>query len=539
MTTSSYDGLPPIQHGPLGAPVHEAGPPVQAFVESADDSWRPLPQPPVETPQPPVDMPPTPLGAPPPPAEPPVSTPQPPHGAPPPLAEPPIQQPSSDFGGMSSESTQSWTPSDAFGGPSDIGSAPSFPATTENGLPRRIAPSSVVPGHDLVLPPTAHPEQTVPQPPMGPPSMDSSMGASSMDSSMGQPLTSQPLTPQPLSQSPSPQSPLSQPPLSQPPLSQPPLSQQSLSQPPLSQPPLEPTDEAVAERTMATWLSDSPASPPQTYEAPPPTQGYGAMAFPPNGQGRNETAILPEMPTGRQPGGWQPGGWQPSPHGAFAPGGGPGGPGDLGPPQRSSGPSKPLLITVVGLVVVALVAVGVVLWPNGDKKQDSAASGQSPAAANTPASTKANSVGRQEAIVMNKILNASAASRSGLARALAAGKTCRGLPTAIAGFQQVATQRRSQMAHARAAKVGHLANGTRLRQSLTRSIQYSLAADQLLLTWARGKQGCHGRPKPDANYRRAGGPLSAQASAAKAQFATLWAPVARQYHLPARTANGF
>lgn len=313
-----------------------------------------------------------------------------------------------------------------------------------------------------------------------------------------------------------------------------------------------PQDESVAERTMAVWLSDSPtasAAPPGT---PPDGRDVSSYQTPVygtqtphqdgGGPGRNETAILPE-PQPQQPGGWQQEGWQPESWqqqgpGGYDPGlgGGPGGP----PPHRQQGgASKPLVFTVVGLVAVALVAAVIVLWPDGGDKSPGSAS-PSKAAADSPAATpKINSVAHREALAVNKVLNASAASRGELARAIAAAGRCKGLPTAITGFERVATQRQSQMAHTRALRVGRLANGARLRQTLGRSIQYSLAVDQALLTWARGRQGCHGKPKPDANFKRAGGSLSAQASAAKSQFAALWAPVAKQHHLPARTATSF
>lgn len=296
----------------------------------------------------------------------------------------------------------------------------------------------------------------------------------------------------------------------------------------------------MAERTMALWLSDAPpaaANPAAEHDPRSRTPVYGTTIPPHGGPARNETAILPDLPPAQQPGGWQPESWQQQPPGGFGPGGHPGGP----PPRgQADGPSKPLIFTVVGLVAVALVAAAIVLWPDGGDNNTSASTGPSQAAAQSPAAAaKTNSVARREAILVNRVLNASAASRGDLARAIAAARTCKGLPTAIRGFEQVATQRRAQIARTRTLKVGHLPNGARMRQTLGRSIQYSLAVDQSLLTWAKGRQGCHGKPKPDANFRRAGGPLSAQASAAKSQFAALWAPVARQHHLPARTANGF
>jgi hypothetical protein len=446
------------QQQPLGAPLYDSGPPVQAFVESAEDSWRPLDARPSL------------------PATPPEPAPMP----------------------------------------------PSFTAPPEDagGLPPNVDPARVVPGHDLVLPspPISEPgERTAPRPPFEPPFTAPGPG-------------------------------------------QPP--------PPSAQGPEPSTSESVAERTMAVWLSDAPAAeaassmPPAAPGAPGmagDTPVYGTMAPPSNGPGggeyrpeygpeygRNETAMLPGMPPGQPPGGvqsggvqpggwqtetWQPAAWQQQGYDGYD-----------GPPRRPAGNAgKPLIITVVGLVVVALVAAGVVLWPDGGDSTaaGSSTAGPSAAAANSPATTKTNPTGRREAVAVNRVLNASAASRGALARALAAAGTCRRLPTAIAGFQQVATQRRVQLARTRALKVGHLANGARLRQTLARSIQLSLAVDQALLTWAQGRQGCKGKPRPDANYRRARGPLSAQASAAKGQFATLWAPVAKQHRLPSRTANGF
>jgi hypothetical protein len=513
VATPAHDGPPPIQQVPLGAPVYEggAGPPVQAFVESAEDAWHAVGQ----QRQFPPDVP-APAASP---AVPPANEPLPPL----PRRMPPAQPPG-DIGEPPGEATQMWTPPPAFGDP---------PAATASGpnpaVPRHAAPEGTDPRAHLGLP--LHDSMATDVPSLGTPSLGgSSMGGSSLDPGrMGQPPIGRP--------------PVDQAPTDQPPMAQPsPLQQHGLPQEPAVQ------DSSVAERTMALWLSDSshasPDSPTAMHDPSSQTPAYGSMLPPRGGQGGNETAVLPpDIPPGQHPAGWQPEPWrQPGP-GGFGPGGpgGPSGPGGPPPQRQTGGASKPLIFTVVGLVAVALVAAVFVLWPDGDDKTPAAATGgPSQAAANTPApASKTNSVARREAVSVNKVLNASAASRGELARAITTGGTCKGLPTAIAGFQRVATQRRAQMAYTRRLKVGHLANGARLRQTLARSIQYSLAADQAFLTWAHGKQGCHGRPKPDANYRRARGPLSVQASAAKHQFAILWAPVAKQHRLPSRTANGF
>ena len=469
---SGYDSPPPIQHTPPGAPIYEGGggPPVQAFVDSAEDSWHPLGQQQFPPSTPSTTQP----TGPPPPAPPTEST----------AAAPPQSY---------TAPPQSYTPPPQ-----------SYPAQPYPPQPSTAQDVPGVPGGEIGEPPGEATQMWTPPPDLGPPSRRHAAPEWN--------------TPQP---------PMAQPPM--PPMPPPGLPQDSL-----------PQDESVTERTMAVWFSDPPsaAGPVPGPDAGSQTPVYGTAAAPPQGgQGRNETAMLPDLPPVQQPGGWSPEAWQQPAPGGFGPGGEPG----TAPPQRpASGPSKPLIITVTGLVAVALVAAVMVLWPDGGGDKTSSSSGPSQAAAQTPAtSTTTSSVAHREAILVNRVLNASAASRGELARALAAGGTCKGLPTAINGFERVAAQRRSQSAHTRALKVGRLPNGVRLRQSLARSIQYSLAADQALLTWSRGRQGCHGRPKPDANFRRAGGQLSAQASAAKSQFATLWAPVAKQHHLPARTANSF
>jgi hypothetical protein len=212
--------------------------------------------------------------------------------------------------------------------------------------------------------------------------------------------------------------------------------------------------------------------------------------------------------------------------------------------QRRGRAGKPLIFVVTALVVAAVVAVAFVMWPKGD---GSTAGGPTPAAAKSPAN---DAEARPQAVAINSLLNASAASRNELGRALAAAKLCRGLPTAIAGMQEVAKERQQQLTRARALQVDGLQNGTQLRSHLARSIQYSLEVDEAYLAWAQsesqnpqtcrraGGAGPKRRPRPDANYQR-GGQLSNQASVSKRRFATLWAPVAKKHRLPPRTANQF
>lgn len=213
------------------------------------------------------------------------------------------------------------------------------------------------------------------------------------------------------------------------------------------------------------------------------------------------------------------------------------------PAARSGSSNKPLAIGVAILVVIALGAVGLVLWPDGGDP----AAAVGPSASATPRSVsqpKPTKTGPSAATVaqakeVNALLNASADTRNTLGRALHASNKCKTLPAAIQDFQRVAVRRNNQIRRTKALQVDQLKDGERLRASLLRSFQLSLQVDQEFLAWAKKAQRrCKGRPKHDAHYRR-GNELSAQATVAKKQFTLLWNPIAREVGLPTRTDRQF
>ncbi|MFF5260150.1 hypothetical protein ACFY4C_14465 [Actinomadura viridis] len=210
------------------------------------------------------------------------------------------------------------------------------------------------------------------------------------------------------------------------------------------------------------------------------------------------------------------------------------------PAEHSSGKaSKPLLITVTALVVVAVVAVGLVLWPGGDDKPPAAKASPSPSN-NTPVAQKQPiSPAKQQAAKVNDLLNASADTRRQLARALNATSKCETLPTAIKGFQGVAQRRKNQLRRAQGLQLDKLKNGERMRVSLRQSFQASLEADLRLLSWAnQARRKCRGKPRPDVSRAKGRMPAERKATIAKKQFVTLWNPVARATGHPPRAWNG-
>lgn len=277
---------------------------------------------------------------------------------------------------------------------------------------------------------------------------------------------------------------------------------------------------------------------------PPPASGpaWGAGPAPdPHGQ----TAVYD---AGTHPGGATRMDQPPVPMGApmgpmdgsLGPAMGPSGAHGYPPPEHSSSKaSKPLLITVTALVVVAVVAVGLVLWPGGDDKPPAAKASPSPSN-NTPVAQKQPiSPAKQQAAKVNDLLNASADTRRQLAQALNGTSKCETLPTAIKGFQGVAQRRKNQLRRAQGLKLDKLKNGERMRVSLRQSFQASLEADLRLLSWAnQARRKCRGKPRPDVSRAKGRIPAERRATIAKKQFVTLWNPVARATGHPPRAWNG-
>jgi hypothetical protein len=247
-----------------------------------------------------------------------------------------------------------------------------------------------------------------------------------------------------------------------------------------------------------------------------------------------------------QPGMGQPGMGQP---GMGQPGMGnmgPMGPGDpmYGgfPPQqqrpggRSGGASKPLIAAVAALVTVAVGSVVFVVWPSGDDSSASTNPTSTPSSKQVAQKNTIPPETKQQAQVLNKILDDSVATRRILAGALGRAGKCKTLPQAIQGFQKVAQHRQNQLARTKALKVDKLGNGERLRGSLSEALTASLEVDMVLLRWAQGNQrGCHGKPKPSAAQVPGRAAQERRATTAKKQFVVLWNPVAKKTGQPQRS----
>ncbi|WP_412520595.1 hypothetical protein K8Z49_22040 [Actinomadura madurae] len=296
---------------------------------------------------------------------------------------------------------------------------------------------------------------------------------------------------------------------------------------------------AGAPQTMldadATQLAPAPMNP----GMPGPGQGFGDPGFgdPGFGGGMDQTRMDPgsPMPMGAMGPGVQPMGPGGPGYGGFPPGQMQ--PGPLQPGQGKGGTSKPLVAAVAALVTVAVGAVAFVAWPSGGD-DPSAGTNPSPAASQTQVAQK-NAIPaetRQQAAVLNKILNDSVDTRRVLAGALGRAGKCKTLPQAIQGFQTVAQRRTNQLNRTKALKVDKLANGERLRTSLSQALTASLQVDQVLLRWAQANQPrCKGKPRPSAARVPGRAAIEQRATTAKKQFVVLWNPVAKKTGQPQRS----
>ena len=196
------------------------------------------------------------------------------------------------------------------------------------------------------------------------------------------------------------------------------------------------------------------------------------------------------------------------------------------PAPQSSPPGRrfPIVPVLVGLAVLLLagvIAVGVLLAR--DHKPSVPAAGRGTA----PATTTAAPTAREQAEVIDKLLDESTASRDKLNKAIERVSRCTQLDAALADMRAVGDERRRQIAAIDAADVSAIDSGS-LRSSLKSAFQAALGADQQFVAWAAPtvSGGCGDTAARTAAWNRAQA-FSKQAQAAKKKFLALWNPVAK------------
>ena len=155
-----------------------------------------------------------------------------------------------------------------------------------------------------------------------------------------------------------------------------------------------------------------------------------------------------------------------------------------------------------------------------------------------PTTKVATSSPKEQASVINKLLDRSVASRTKLNKAIDKVNRCTDLSAALADMQKVGVERTKEIADADAADVSGLANGEKIRSALKSALGFALAADQHFVAWAQPAvtDGCADTAARQAAW--AGGQASSQqAQAAKKQLVDAWNPVAAQLGFKERSTQ--
>ena len=157
----------------------------------------------------------------------------------------------------------------------------------------------------------------------------------------------------------------------------------------------------------------------------------------------------------------------------------------------------------------------------------------------TPTTTAGPADPRQQAEVIDAVLDRSGSSRTKLNSAIERIGGCRDLTGALADMREVGEERRTQMNEVGAADLSALSNGESLRSTLVTALRHSLDADAAFVQWAEPtvSEGCANTAARRSAYSR-GQAASTRAGSAKEAFLAQWNPVATGLGLPARTRQG-
>ncbi|WP_067459497.1 hypothetical protein [Actinomadura macra] len=192
------------------------------------------------------------------------------------------------------------------------------------------------------------------------------------------------------------------------------------------------------------------------------------------------------------------------------------------PPAPAKKSKQPYLLIAAGVLLLAGVALGIVLWPSGPKPNPAAGNTgtqQSPriAADSTSGSPTADGDLTEQAGVVNELLKEMSGTRSDLGSVVTAG-------CGTTGLQRIRDQRQEQLGKARALEVSAFDDGDALKDALVRALEASVASNRRYLAVSPG---C---PSDDEVQS-----LNQEASDAKSEFIRLWTPIAEQAGLDPRS----
>jgi hypothetical protein len=203
------------------------------------------------------------------------------------------------------------------------------------------------------------------------------------------------------------------------------------------------------------------------------------------------------------------------------------------------------LLLAIGLIGVIGVAALIVIRGGDDAHRADPAvppgtSSASPTTSPAPGPTTATAPAspRDQAAVINALLDRSVASRRKLNNAIDRVRRCTDLSGALADMRTVGVERDQQIADADAADVTALQDGERLRSTLKSALGFALAADRHFVAWAEPAivDGCDDTAARQAAWA-SGQASSTQAQVAKKQLVEAWNLIAAQLGFAQRTTQ--
>ncbi|GAA0559269.1 hypothetical protein GCM10010172_47910 [Paractinoplanes ferrugineus] len=214
------------------------------------------------------------------------------------------------------------------------------------------------------------------------------------------------------------------------------------------------------------------------------------------------------------------------------------------PPPRDRGGNRMLLVLLaLGTVALLSLSAVVVYLVRGRPEKPAAApttlAVTTPPTTASPAPSKATAP-RDQAAVIDSLLDRSVASRAKLNAAIEKVRGCAGASAALADMRTVGDERTKQIADVEAANLSGVDNGTAVKSTLKSALGFALAADQHFVSWAEpaATGNCADSPARGTAWER-GQSASKQAQAAKKQFVAVWNPVAEQFGFDRRTTDKF
>jgi hypothetical protein len=222
-------------------------------------------------------------------------------------------------------------------------------------------------------------------------------------------------------------------------------------------------------------------------------------------------------------------------------------------PNPAPVPWRLIIVAAVLVLLVGIAGSVVIIVLTGTPKTTPVAQPSTSAVARTaaapaparsdpgpvPTTQVAAGTPKEQAAVINKLLDRSVASRTRLNKAIEKVNRCTDLTQALADMQKVGVERTQEIADATAADVSGLAGGEKIKSTLKSALGFALAADQHFVAWAQptvAAGGCADTTARQAAWT-AGQASSQQAQAAKKQLVEAWNPVAAQLGFKQRSSQ--